>query len=490
MILLTSTSDAVQVVTSAAAAIDVHASWVDALAGVITPGRNNKAIVTATTTTVVAAPASSTQRNLRAMHIRNKHASLACDVTVQHTDGATIARLYKLTLSPGDALEYTDQHGFVPPPNTTAGIGEAPVDGQIYGRQNSGWTSITASLGSYVQKAGDTMSGALSVIPTAATDGVQLSGALGQARVIASGASADIGVFYSAKGNGAHYFYAGGFARVGFSVAAGAGANTYVQAVGAVGRSTLQNNPTGTPIDIHDGNLLGTPTAVTPPPLDSSAKVATTAFVSNAVAAGAGGAYVGSTPPASPAEGKQWLDDTTGILYTYHVSTSSSAWIETGPADSVAAGTVVQTAYAEYTALTSTSAVFAGVIDAVPQQSSGTELLTVTISPKAATNKLRLHFNAPMTCGAASGMQVSAFRDGTANAIASSSLTAPSAAYICSMNLDVEIVAGSTAATTFKIRYGNLQTGIANNVYVNGYAGNRYLGGTQRASLQVTEIAA
>jgi len=205
---------------------------------------------------------------------------------------------------------------------------------------------------------------------------------------------------------------------------------------------------------------------------------------------GGGGLTVSSTPPASPTEGMQWLDDTSGISYTYHVSALSSTWIETGPANAVAAGTVVQSVYAEYTALTSTSAVFAGVIDAVPQQSSGTELLTVSISPKAATNKLRLHFNAPMACGLNAGIQVSAFRDGTANAIASSCVTTPGAGYVCSMNLDVEIAAGSTAATTFKIRYGNLQTGTANNVYVNGYAANRYLGGTQRATLQVMEIAA
>jgi|SRR5262249_6178827 len=113
MILLASTSDQIQIITSAAATIDVHATWVDTLGTTITPGRTNTGISTAATTTVVGSPAGSTQRNVKTLHARNKHATLACDVTVQHTDGTTIVRLYKITLTPGTALEMTDQGGFV-----------------------------------------------------------------------------------------------------------------------------------------------------------------------------------------------------------------------------------------------------------------------------------------------------------------------------------------------------------------------------------------
>jgi len=52
MLILSSTSDIIRVVTSAAADVDVHASWVDNASGTITPGRTNTApITTATTTT-------------------------------------------------------------------------------------------------------------------------------------------------------------------------------------------------------------------------------------------------------------------------------------------------------------------------------------------------------------------------------------------------------------------------------------------------------
>lgn len=112
MLLLTSPNDRLQIITSAASAVNVHVSWVDTAAGVITPGRTNTSISAATTTTVVASPAASTQRNAKTLHIRNVHASIATDVTVQHTDGTIVSQLYKTTLVAGQGLEYTDQAGF------------------------------------------------------------------------------------------------------------------------------------------------------------------------------------------------------------------------------------------------------------------------------------------------------------------------------------------------------------------------------------------
>ncbi|SRR5580765_1727330 len=112
MILLTSINDRLQIVTSAASAINVHASWVDTLTGTVTPGRLNSSISAAITTTVVPAPAASTQRNMKTLHVRNVHASIPTDVTVQHTDGTITSQLYKTTLSAGQMLEYTDQAGF------------------------------------------------------------------------------------------------------------------------------------------------------------------------------------------------------------------------------------------------------------------------------------------------------------------------------------------------------------------------------------------
>lgn len=114
MLLLTSTSDLIRVTTTAAINTDVHASWVDNAAGTITPGRTNTpTISTATTTTVVAAPAVSTQRNVKILTIRNRHASTSQTVTVIHTDGSNALELIQVTLAAGETLTFCDNVGFI-----------------------------------------------------------------------------------------------------------------------------------------------------------------------------------------------------------------------------------------------------------------------------------------------------------------------------------------------------------------------------------------
>lgn len=112
MLLLASTSDLLRVLTSAAIATDVHASWADLLGTTVTPGRTNTPISTATTTTVVASPASTAYRTVKTLTIRNRHASTSQDVTVIHTDGTNAMELIKVTLLAGDCLHYHESAGF------------------------------------------------------------------------------------------------------------------------------------------------------------------------------------------------------------------------------------------------------------------------------------------------------------------------------------------------------------------------------------------
>lgn len=109
MLLLTSTSDLLQVVTGSAGSINVHASWVDNASGTITPGRTNTASITsATTTTVVAAPAASTQRNVKLLVVFNASATVSNLVTVQHTDGTNVEIIFRGTLAPGESMVFDD----------------------------------------------------------------------------------------------------------------------------------------------------------------------------------------------------------------------------------------------------------------------------------------------------------------------------------------------------------------------------------------------
>ena len=112
MILLTSTSDKLQVITSTGADIDVHATYVDLSGTTVTPDRKNTLITTATTTDIVSSPASSTYRTVKSIFIRNVDATTANDVTVQHTDGTNVVEFIKVSLLAGYVLHYDEGAGF------------------------------------------------------------------------------------------------------------------------------------------------------------------------------------------------------------------------------------------------------------------------------------------------------------------------------------------------------------------------------------------
>lgn len=117
MLLLTLTTDKLQLITSSTANIDVTATYIDRdqSTGVVgLADRQLTATSTATTTDIVAAPAATTTRNIKALMIRNRHASSSNDVTVQLNANSTLYTLYKKTLLAGESLIYIDAVGFIP----------------------------------------------------------------------------------------------------------------------------------------------------------------------------------------------------------------------------------------------------------------------------------------------------------------------------------------------------------------------------------------
>lgn len=105
MLIQSSTNDKIQVITSAAGTVKVHASWVDDASNVFTPGRTNTAtITTAATTDVVAAPAASTQRTTNFLSVRNTDASVSQTITIQHTDGTNVEPIFVGTIAAGESV--------------------------------------------------------------------------------------------------------------------------------------------------------------------------------------------------------------------------------------------------------------------------------------------------------------------------------------------------------------------------------------------------
>lgn len=100
------TTGKLQLITSAAVAVDVTLSWVDLASGAVTPGGTPVTISTATTTDIVAAPASGV-RNVKSLYVRNKGASNQT-VTVVLNNSSTQYEIRKVTLGPGDVLVYEE----------------------------------------------------------------------------------------------------------------------------------------------------------------------------------------------------------------------------------------------------------------------------------------------------------------------------------------------------------------------------------------------
>ena len=114
MILLTNTTDSVQVVLSqniAANQMQCYSAFKDTTTSAITPGSIVAVTNNTTAVDVVQAPAASTQRIVDMISIHNVDTANN-DVTVRFNDNSTTYVLCKVRLNAGDKLEYHDGKGF------------------------------------------------------------------------------------------------------------------------------------------------------------------------------------------------------------------------------------------------------------------------------------------------------------------------------------------------------------------------------------------
>lgn len=123
--------------------------------------------------------------------------------------------------------------------------------------------------------------------------------------------------------------------------------------------------------------------------------------------------------------------------------------------------------------------------DTIPQNTEGLQILSVAITPKSTTNRLRIEWDFMGAASTSAGhITVALFQDSTANALAVRSSGGDSA-QIYSLYGSYEMAAGTTSSTTFKLNFG-VDTGTA---YVNGNSSGRRFGSASAARLRVTEIA-
>lgn len=122
----------------------------------------------------------------------------------------------------------------------------------------------------------------------------------------------------------------------------------------------------------------------------------------------------------------------------------------------------------------------------IPQNTEGTQIASVTITPQSATSFLLIDVVIPAFTVSVNVTPVAAiFRDSDVGALAASAGQTP----LNNTNFrffSAIVASGSTAATTFKLRFG---PNAAATIFVNGYAGpTTFFGGVCQTGIVVTEF--
>lgn len=125
--------------------------------------------------------------------------------------------------------------------------------------------------------------------------------------------------------------------------------------------------------------------------------------------------------------------------------------------------------------------------DTIPQNTEGDQYMSLSITPKAAANLLKIDVVWNGTNSAASRFTVALFQDSTANALAAAVDQIDSAGNSRQVVFTYWMAAGTTSSTTFKVRAGANNPGTTT---FNGQGGTRLYGGVMASSITITEIQA
>ncbi len=123
--------------------------------------------------------------------------------------------------------------------------------------------------------------------------------------------------------------------------------------------------------------------------------------------------------------------------------------------------------------------------DTAPQITEGKEYVTVSITPKNVANRLVIEAQAMVGADGNRTVVMALFQDATTDALAVNATEVPGSASVVGLGLRFEMAAGTTSATTFRIRIGPS----AGTAYVNGSSAARRFGGKAAVTLHVREVA-
>lgn len=146
---------------------------------------------------------------------------------------------------------------------------------------------------------------------------------------------------------------------------------------------------------------------------------------------------------------------------------------------------IIQRVYTQ-TAAVATGTTLIPADDTIPQSGEGDQYMTLAITPTNASNILRIDIQVLASHSVLSTTTTALFQDSTANALAATTVTQAGASYVINYNFSYIMVAGTTSATTFKVRCGGASAGTFT---FNGQAGARLFGGVANSFISITETA-
>ncbi len=126
--------------------------------------------------------------------------------------------------------------------------------------------------------------------------------------------------------------------------------------------------------------------------------------------------------------------------------------------------------------------------DTIPQKTEGDQYMTLAITPKSATNKLKIDVVFFFAVAAVKDVAVALFQDTTTNALAAGSFRPEHPNIMREISFTHYMTTGTTSETTFKVRAGTAPA-TATTITFNGASTSRKLGGVMASSITITEIA-
>lgn len=125
--------------------------------------------------------------------------------------------------------------------------------------------------------------------------------------------------------------------------------------------------------------------------------------------------------------------------------------------------------------------------DTIPQNTEGDQYMSLSITPTNAASKLKIDVVAQLTVNAVVWVIAALFQDANANALAAVMELAASAGDGATLAFTHYMTAGTTSATTFKVRGGRASYAGTVTTF-NGSGAARFFGGVMASSITITEI--